>query len=217
MMTEAIWIDRGEQLEALARALESQDAIGVDTEFLRERTFFPKLCLLQLSAAGRVWLVDTLRVGSLEPLMPALTAAHSGKLIHAARQDLEAVYLTSKHVISPVFDTQIAAACIGLKPQIGYAELVKTLLDVTIPKGQTRTDWSKRPLTPAQLEYAADDVLYLDAIATELGGRLQKLGREHWVREDCAELEERRLYEPDPALAWERLRGIGQLAPEPRD
>ncbi len=106
-------------------------------------------------------MVDTLRVGSLDPLMPVLTAAHSRKLIHAARQDLEALYLTGKHVVSPVFDTQIAAGCIGLKPQVGYAELVKTLLDVTIPKGQTRTDWSMRPLTRAQLEYAADDVLHL--------------------------------------------------------
>ena len=215
-MTEAIWIDRGEQLEALARALASQESIGVDTEFLRERTFFPKLCLLQLSAAGQVWLVDTLRVGSLEPLMPALTAAHSRKLIHAARQDLEALYLTSKHVVSPVFDTQIAAACIGLKPQVGYAELVKTLLDVTIPKGQTRTDWSMRPLTRAQLEYAADDVLHLQAIAIELTKRLRACGREHWVREDCSGLEDRRLYEPDTAFAWARLRGMGQLAPAPR-
>jgi ribonuclease D len=216
MMTEAIWIDRSEQLAALARALESQTSIGVDTEFLRERTFFPKLCLLQLSAAGQVWLVDTLRVGSLEPLMPSLTAARSRKLIHAARQDLEAVYLTSKHVVSPVFDTQIAAACIGLKPQVGYAELVKTLLDATIPKGQTRTDWSMRPLTRAQLEYAADDVLHLEAIAIELTGRLRALGREHWVREDCLGLEDISLYEPDAAFAWARLRGIGQLAPAPR-
>lgn len=215
-MPDAIWIDRSEELESLARTLESQPAIGLDTEFLRERTFFPKLCLLQLRAAGQIWYVDTLKVGSLDPLMPALTAPNVRKLIHAARQDLEAIYLTARQVVSPVFDTQIAAASIGMKPQVGYAELVKTLLDVSIPKGQTRTDWSKRPLTLAQLEYAADDVLYLDAIATELGGRLQKLGREHWVREDCLELEERRLYEPDPAQAWERLRGIGQLAPEPR-
>jgi ribonuclease D len=215
-MPDAIWIDRSEELESLARTLESQPEVGLDTEFLRERTFFPKLCLLQLCAAGQIWCVDTLKVGSLDALMPALTAPHVRKLIHAARQDLEAVYLTARQVISPVFDTQIAAACIGMKPQVGYAELVKTLLDVTIPKGQTRTDWSKRPLSPAQLEYAADDVLYLDAIAQELGGRLQKLKREHWVREDCLELEERRLYEPDPAQAWERLRGIGQLAPEPR-
>jgi ribonuclease D len=215
-MPDAIWIDRSDELDALARALGPQSSIGVDTEFLRERTFFPKLCLLQLSAAGKIWCIDTLRVGSLEALMPALTAPGSRKLIHAARQDLEAVYLTSKQVMSPVFDTQIAAACIGLKPQVGYAELVKTLLNITIPKGQTRTDWSKRPLTHEQLVYAADDVLYLGAIADGLTQRLAELGREHWVREDCLALEDRQLYEPDPAQAWMRLRGIGQLASEPR-
>jgi ribonuclease D len=215
-MPDAIWIDRSTELEELARTLEPQSSIGVDTEFLRERTFFPKLCLLQLSAAGQVWCVDTLRVGSLDPLMPALTAPGTRKLIHAARQDLEAVYLTSKQVLSPVFDTQIAAACIGMKPQVGYAELVKTLLNVTIPKGQTRTDWSKRPLTHEQLVYAADDVLYLGAIADELVRRLTELKREHWAREDCLELEDRRLYEPDEAFAWERLRGLGQLAAAPR-
>src|SRR6202522_545824 len=215
-MPDPIWIDRSEELESLARTLDSQPAIGLDTEFLRERTFFPKLCLLQLRAAGQIWGVDTLRITSLAALMPVLTAPKVSKLIHAARQDLEGIYLTAKQVVSPVFDTQIAAACIGMKPQVGYAELVKTLLDVTIPKGQTRTDWSKRPLTPAQLEYAADDVLYLDAIAMELSGRLQKLGREHWVREDCLELEQHRLYEPDPEQAWGRLRGLAQLAPVPR-
>ncbi len=215
-MPDAIWIDRSDALEALAHTLQSQPAIGVDTEFLRERTFFPKLCLLQLSAAGQIWCIDTLRVGGLEPLLPALTAPATRKLIHAARQDMEALYLTSKHIVSPVFDTQIAAACIGLKPQVGYAELVKTLLDVSIPKGQTRTDWSMRPLTRAQLEYAADDVLYLGEIAAALTARLRALGREHWVLEDCLDLEDRRLYEPDPEQAWERLRGVGQLAPAPR-
>jgi ribonuclease D len=215
-MPEAIWIDRSDELAALARALQTQTSIGLDTEFLRERTFFPKLCLLQLSAAGQIWCIDTLKVGSLEALMPALTAPSASKLIHAARQDLEALYLTSQRVVSPVFDTQIAAACIGMKPQVGYAELVKTLLDVTVPKGQTRTDWSKRPLTRAQLDYAADDVLYLGSIAEELSAQLKTLGREHWLLEDCLELEERRLYEPDLDLAWERLRGIGQLAAEPR-
>jgi len=215
-MPDAIWIDRNDELPGLARTLEAQPWIGVDTEFLRERTFFPKLCLLQLSAGGQVWCVDTLRIDSLEPLMPALTAALSRKVIHAARQDLEAVYLTSKGVISPVFDTQIAAGCVGLKPQIGYAELVKTLLDVTIPKGQTRTDWSKRPLTREQLEYAADDVLYLGEIANLLSERLRQLGREQWALEDCLALEDRRLYEPDPAQAWVRLRGIAQLAPAAR-
>jgi ribonuclease D len=215
-MPEAIWIDRSDELAALAHALDSQPSIGIDTEFLRERTFFPKLCLLQLCAGGQVWCVDTLRVGSLEPLMSTLTAAGVRKILHAARQDLEALYIETGQVVSPVFDTQIAAACIGMKPQVGYAELVKTLLDVAIPKGQTRTDWSKRPLSPAQLEYAADDVLYLGSIAEQLQRRLQELGREHWVAQDCLELEERRLYEPDAEQAWERLRGLKQLAPDPR-
>ena len=215
-MPDAIWVDRQEELSGLARTLESQSLIGVDTEFLRERTFFPKLCLLQLSADGGIWCVDTLRGGSLEPLVNALTAPQTRKVIHAARQDLEAFYLTTKRVISPVFDTQIAAGCIGLKPQVGYAELVKTLLDVTIPKGQTRTDWSKRPLSPEQLEYAADDVLYLGELAERLMARLRELGREHWAAEDCDALENPRLYEPEPALAWERLRGIAQLDPKPR-
>jgi len=215
-MPDAIWVDRHDDLRTLAAELEAQPLIGVDTEFLRERTFFPKLCLLQLAAGGRIWCVDTLRSGGLEQLVPALTSRQTRKVIHAARQDLEAFYLTTKRVISPVFDTQIAAGCVGLKPQIGYAELVKTLLDVSIPKGQTRTDWSRRPLTALQLEYAADDVLYLGAIADILSARLKELGRETWAAEDCAALEEPRLYEPDPAQAWERLRGISQLEPKPR-
>src|ERR1700691_2031082 len=111
-MPDAIWIDRDDELPALARALESQTWIGVDTEFLRERTFFPKLCLLQLAAGGRIWCVDTLRISGLDPLMAALTAAAARKVIHSARQDLEAVYLSTKRVMSPVFDTQIAAGCI---------------------------------------------------------------------------------------------------------
>jgi len=215
-MPDAIWIDRSDELPALARALETHEWLGVDTEFLRERTFFPRLCLLQVKAGEQIYCVDTLRIGSLDPLMPVLTAAAVRKVIHAARQDLEAVYLTGRRVISPVFDTQIAAACIGLKPQVGYAELVKTLLDVTIPKGQTRTDWSKRPLTREQLEYAADDVLYLGDIAGRLRERLRELEREHWVSEDCLALEDRRLYEPDPDQAWTRLRGVAQLAPAAR-
>jgi ribonuclease D len=215
-MPDALWIDREDELPALGEALACGGSIGVDTEFLRERTFFPKLCLLQLAAAGRIWCVDTLYGGALAPLVPVLTAAQTVKILHAARQDLEAVYLTTKRVIGPVFDTQIAAACIGMKPQVGYAELVKTLLEVELSKGQTRTDWSKRPLTREQLEYAADDVLYLGELADRLSDRLTALGRTQWAVEDCAAMQDPALYEPEPAKAWERLRGIGQLDPKPR-
>jgi len=214
-MPDAIWIDRDEDLRALAQELAAQPWIGVDTEFLRERTFFPKLCLLQIAAADRVWCVDALS-GSLESLIPVLTAAITSKVIHAARQDLEAFYCGSKRIISPVFDTQIAAGCIGLKPQIGYADLANLAAGVRLSKGQTRTDWSKRPLSPEQLEYAADDVLHLGAIMRFLDTRLRELGREEWVAEDCRALEDAGLYEPDPGQAWERLRGLAQLEPRPR-
>jgi ribonuclease D len=212
-MPDAIWIGRGEPLEPLADALALHVSIGLDTEFLRERTFFPRLCLLQLAAGGAVWCVDTLRPEGLEPLAAPLTAATPAKVIHAARQDLEAFYLTVRRVVSPVFDTQIAASCVGLKPQIGYADLAKTLLGVTLTKGQTRTDWAKRPLSPAQLDYAADDVRYLNEIAERLRERLRALGREHWAAEDCAALADPKLYEPDPERAARRLRGLNQLPP----
>lgn len=215
-MPEVIWIERQEELVGLAHALERCGSIGLDTEFMRERTFFPGLCLLQLAAGAQIWCVDTLRCGSLDPLVPALTASGHPKIIHSARQDLEAFYLNVKRVISPLFDTQIAAGCIGLKPQIGYADLVKTLLDVSLPKGQTRTDWSRRPLTTAQLEYAADDVAYLNDVADRLGERLRVLGREQWVIEDCRALEDPSLYEPDPADAWKRLRSLHKLPPAMR-
>jgi ribonuclease D len=215
-MPETIWIAHSGEIEALARELAPESSIGLDTEFLRERTFFPKLCLLQLAAAGRVWCVDTLSCGGLDALTPALTAQGSRKVIHSARQDLEAFFLTGKQLISPVFDTQIAAAYLGFKPQTGYADLVKSLLGVTLTKGQTRTDWSRRPLTKAQLEYAADDVAYLNEIAALLTDRLRTLGREDWVLEDCRALEHPRLYDPDPADAWKRLRNIRQLPPAMR-
>ncbi len=215
-MPDAIWIDDDHGLRDLARALELRERIGLDTEFLRERTFFPKLCLLQVAAGGTIWCVDTLRIGDLEPLAPPLTRSAAPKILHAARQDLEAVYLASRRIVAPVFDTQIAAGCVGLKPQIGYAELAKTLLGVVIEKGQTRTDWSRRPLTRDQLHYAAEDVLYLEEIAGRLEERLRALGRRHWADEDCRAVEDPDNYEPDPARAWERLKGLAQLEPAPR-
>ena len=114
---------------------------------MRERTFFPGLCLLQLAAGARDLVRGHLALRQSRSAGARAHRARHPKIIHSARQDLEAFYLNVRRVISPIFDTQIAAGCIGLKPQIGYADLVKTLLDVSLPKGQTRTDWSRRPLT----------------------------------------------------------------------
>jgi ribonuclease D len=215
-MPDAIWIDRSDELPALAAALATRPWIALDTEFLRERTFFARLCLLQIATHDRIWCIDTLRVHDIQALVPALCAAATRKVIHAARQDLEVIHLHSRCVVAPVFDTQVAAGCIGLKPQIGYAELAQVLLGVTVPKGQTRTDWSRRPLSAAQLHYAAEDVLYLGEIADRLTQRLRELGREAWVLEDCRALSDPALYEADPARAWERVRGLAQLQPSAR-
>ncbi len=214
-MPDPIWIHDEHGLDELARQLRTADRVAIDTEFLRERTFFPRLCLLQVAADRGIWCVDTLAL-PLDPLAPLLEAPAVRKLAHAARQDLEALRHAVGRVAAPVFDTQIAAACAGLKPQIGYAELVRTLLGVSLDKAHTRTDWSRRPLSREQLSYAADDVRYLEEIAALLEQRVRELGREDWVREDCAALADPRLYESDPESAWERLGAIARLEPRAR-
>ncbi|MDE2294805.1 MAG: HRDC domain-containing protein, partial [Gammaproteobacteria bacterium] len=211
-MPDPIWIDDEPGLEQLARRLRTADGIAIDTEFLRERTYYPRLCVLQIAADREIWCIDTLAL-RLDPLVPLLEAPLLRKLAHAARQDLEALRHAAGRIAAPVFDTQVAAACAGLKPQIGYAELVRTLLGVSLDKAHTRTDWSKRPLSREQLSYAADDVRYLEQIAAMLEERVRALGRENWVREDCAALADPRLYESDPDSAWERLGGIARLEP----
>jgi ribonuclease D len=214
-MPEAVWIDEAGALAQLAGRLSACARIALDTEFLRERTYFPRLCLLQLAADGAIWCVDALDA-DLGALVPALTAAAQPKIVHSARQDLEALFVATGRVAGPVFDTQIAAACAGFKPQIGYADLVSTLLGVRLEKAHTRADWSKRPLRREQIAYAADDVRFLPEVADLLEERLRAAGREHWAREDCASLADPDRFEPDPAQAWERVRGIAQLEPLPR-
>lgn len=214
-MPEASWIDEERGVGELAQRLPAHERIALDTEFLRERTFFARLCVLQIAAGEGIWCVDAIAT-PLAPLVPVLGSSTTTKLLHAARQDLEVLYLSSRCVVAPVFDTQVAAACAGFKPQIGYADLVDTLLGVKLEKAHTRADWSKRPLSREQLAYAADDVRYLEPVARALEDRLRELDREHWVREDCAALTDARRFEPDPDTAWERLRGIAQLAPRAR-
>ena len=212
-MTQIISDSAG--LAEVCERLHAAQIIGLDTEFMRERTYFAQLCLLQLSVVDYAVCIDTLALPDLSPLGAAMGATQVVKVLHAARQDLE-VLSPATGPITGLFDTQVAASLIGLPAQVGYAELVKLLLDVTLAKGQTRTDWSKRPLSPEQLRYAAEDVLHLEELAARLSERLRALGREHWAAEDCAALGEAGLYEPDPILAWTRLRGLAQLRPQPR-
>lgn len=215
-MTETNWIDDGKRLGALGQELADSEWIGIDTEFLRVRTFFPRLCLVQISSPRGLWLIDALSMRDLDVLVPVFGSSRTRKIAHAARQDIEALFLTTHQVPAPVFDTQIAAGCAGLAAQIGYADLCNALLGIHVGKSQTRTDWSRRPLSQAQLEYAAQDVQHLQAIASVLAERLDQLGRSAWVAEDCALLSNPALYESDTEQAWRRLKGLDQMHPGAR-
>ena len=201
----------------LAEAVDGLAAAGrwaIDTEFVRERTYLPRLCLVQLAVPGRILLVDALPSGVREFLDRLLRSERRTKLLHAARQDVEALLPLTGEPLAPVFDTQLAAALLGFPSQVGYAELVRQVLGVELAKGHARTDWATRPLSTEQLAYAADDVRYLGPVAEELESRLAAAGRLSWHEEDCSSLAEPSLYRVEPADAWRRLKGLERLRPE---
>jgi ribonuclease D len=196
---------------ALATRLAAAAWIALDTEFMRERTYRAQLCLLQFALPGEAVCVDPLAGIDLAPLRAAL-ATPAPKIMHAARQDLEVLW-PQFGPVSPVFDTQIAAALAGFPAQIGYSELARQVLGAQVEKGQTRTDWSRRPLSAAQLHYAIEDVTHLAALRDALLQRLGDLGRIAWLEEELQGLaREDRLF-VNPLTAHERLRFGADLDP----
>lgn len=194
-------------------ALAALPRLALDTEFVRERTYVAELSLVQLGGPGTVHLVDPLADADLAPLVALLGNPGRTKVLHAGRQDLEVLLPLTGTPAAPVLDTQIAAALLGMPAQIGYGDLVGRELGVVLAKGQARTDWSRRPLSAAQLEYAADDVRYLLPLAERLEERLARQGRSAWLAEECAALADPQLYRVDPESAWQRFKGIEALPP----
>jgi ribonuclease D len=199
-----------DSLVQLCGELAQQSVIGLDTEFMRERTYFARLCLLQVSHATRSVCVDTLALPDLSPLRATMADRGIAKVLHAARQDLE-VLTPATGCLVGLFDTQVAAALIGLPAQIGYGDLVRELLGTTLHKAETRTDWSRRPLSSAQLTYALDDVNHLLPLRERLTERLNKLARWSWFEEEMAQLDSAGPFVTDPELAWKRIKGVGEL------
>ncbi len=194
-------------LTAFAAEIAAGPFIAVDTEFMREKTFWPILCLVQVAGDGAEAIIDPLADNiDLAPLLDVLKKKDVVKVFHAARQDIEIFFRLLGEVPAPLFDTQIAAMACGFGDQIGYEPLMRTLVNAKIDKGSRFTDWSRRPLTDAQLSYALSDVTHLREAYPILRDKLRKEDREHWVEEEMQALLDEGLYYIEPEDAWRRLR-----------
>lgn len=191
--------------DSLVPELQRQGQIGLDTEFMRERTYYAQLCLTQIATADETWCVDPL-AGHPQDAFWKEILTHDW-VLHSARQDIEVIYQTAGAMPASIFDTQIAAGLLGFPAQMGYAGLVKELFDVEIHKSHTRADWSKRPLRAEYLDYAAEDVEYLLPAYEILTRKLEEKGRLDWALEDSRWLLDPALYDISDSQAIDRLKG----------
>lgn len=205
------FIDSAAALAQVCGQFATQSFVAVDTEFVRERTYYPALALIQLATVDQVVCVDPLAIGDLEPLQALFADQSVTKVFHAAGQDMEIFYHRFGQLPEPAFDTQIAAAVLGLGEQVGYAALVKEVLGVELDKSHSRTDWLQRPLDARQISYAEDDVRYLAQLYPKLRETLLAQARLDWLAPDFAALCDVERYAPAPQAAWKRLKGASRL------
>ncbi|HUI24604.1 MAG TPA: ribonuclease D [Candidatus Kryptonia bacterium] len=199
-------------LRRVVSQLGDSERFGLDTEFVGERTYTPQLELIQVATEHLCAVLDCRAIGQLDPFFPLLTDPRIEKVLHAGQQDLELFFAFTQQITAPTFDTQVAAAMVGYGAQPGYAPLVERLLGVAVEKTETLTDWTRRPLTQAQLAYAADDVRYLLAVHDQLRQRLKHLDRASWAQEEFRRLEQAAAAgRADPRAAYLRVRGRGAL------
>ena len=194
-------------LAALCERLRGETFVTVDTEFMRERTYWPELCVIQLAGDNEVAVVDALAPGlDIAPLAALFADPAVEKVFHACRQDIEIFVQKFGAVPAPLFDTQVAAMVAGFGDQVAYDALVAALTGGHIDKSHRFSDWAARPLSQAQITYAAADVTHLRGVYTKLRARLEKEGRLEWVGEEMGVLADPATYQPDPELMWERLK-----------
>ena len=205
------FIDSQESLTEFVSQIQSCDWIVIDTEFIREKTYYPQLCLIQIAAGEHLACIDPIALPDISPLFTVLNDPSITKVFHAAQQDLEILYYDGGQVPAPIFDTQPAASILGLGEQIGYAGLVEKLLGVSLAKAESRTDWSRRPLSKAQLDYAIDDVRYLQQLYPVILDKLKKLGREDWPNRDFQRLTDPDTYQLNARSRWQKVKGLQHL------
>ncbi len=203
------------ELEAACRRLARHPYVTVDTEFLRETTFWPILCVVQLASDEEALAIDALAEGlDLQPLLGLMADEDVVKVFHASRQDLEIFWKLSGVLPTPLFDTQVAAMVCGFGDQVSYSEIVQSICRVTIDKSSRFTDWARRPLAEAQIAYALNDVIHLRDVYKALVQRLAATGRQSWLDDEMKALTSTEIYEQHPERAWERYKG---RARKPRD
>lgn len=210
-MLPVILIDRRDSLEDFVRGALDAAWLGLDTEFVRDRHYFPRAGLIQIATPGQIALVDPVAIDDLAPLAPLLFDTQAEKILHAARQDFELFEGLFGRVPAPLFDTQVAAAMSGAVEQIGYAALVAELLDTETPPALGRYDWLRRPLSDRAIAYAAGDVQHLDALCALLRTRLTAEQRESDFAAAMRQAENASVYRPDPERSWRRVRQARRL------
>jgi ribonuclease D len=207
---EARLVASTQGLAELTQNIATASVLALDTEFLRERTFFPELCLIQVATKTVIAAVDCLAGVALDGFADALSTPQHSWVLHSSSQDLEILLQSGVTLPSKLIDTQIAGALLGMTPQIGYAQLVEDLMDIQLDKSHTRTDWRRRPITPAALEYAIDDVRYLLPLWSRLEHKLRETHRYDWFTQDCASMLES-FRQGDKEWPWERIKGVRSL------
>ncbi len=206
-----MFVNSQSQLDELVESISSAKVVAVDTEFMRERTYFPILCLVQIAANGITAAIDPFAIEDLTPLARILVDPSVTKVFHACSQDLEVLAHVLGVEVTPVFDTQLAAAFLGDRMQMGLGALVEEYEGVHLPKGATLTDWTRRPLDEEQLAYAEDDVRYLCDIHEQMMAKLVEHNRLGWVNTELESITDPAVYRHEPSLAYTRLKRSSQL------
>jgi len=208
------YIDSTEALDRACRKLANASVLCVDTEFHRESTYYPEFALIQIASKEACYLIDPIAISDLSPLWTLMHNPDILKVFHAVRQDAEIILKESGSLPLPLFDTQIAAALLGFGLQVGFGNLVQRILGKALPKAESFTDWLRRPLRPAQIIYAADDVIYLMPVYQHLREQLQARGRLVWLEEEQAILCSEETYTNDSENVFWRVKGVNKLKPK---
>lgn len=208
------YIDSNEMLAQFCARLAKATYCVIDTEFVRESTYYPELALIQIASGDQLACIDPLAISEFTPLADLLVKESLLKIFHSSSQDLEILYQKFGQVPTPVFDTQLAAAVLGYNHQISYADLVQQITGVTLEKKHTRANWTRRPLSEAELDYAMDDVRYLLTVYEALHEKLESSRRYGWIEKDLSAMSDPASYQVDMTQLWKRLKGVQKLKGE---